>query len=220
MNDNQTNRFEMAQATLGVLDAHADVWNGIPDAVRHRDRLAALLDGIRDAAQRQADPTEAATEAKAALRTDVWERTYKLAGAVRSWALTRDMADLAARVRAPKTELRKLRDLALAERSELVVQAAREHLAGDDGLEAAAGVTAAEVDALDAADDAFAEALSTPRAAIAEQARATGDIAAGLSAVSALLDDHLDPLVDRFEDDAPDFADAYERARVVVDRGE
>lgn len=219
MNDNQTNRFEMAKATLGVLDGSRPLWEAVPVMVEDRDRLAALLATVRSAARRQADPTRAATAVKDELRDDVRARTYLLASAVRSWALRQGDAGLAARVELTRTDLDGLRDAALAERSEIVVAAARDHLGGDDGLTARQGVTPDEVDALDALDDQFADALSTPRAAIVARSRATAEIAEALAAVHALLRDHLDPMVERFAADAPAFARDYAAARVVVDRG-
>ena len=219
MTDEQTNRFEMAQTTLGVLDRYRAVWEATPDTADDRDRLAALVDAVRDAAQRQADPTTAATAVKDELREAVRSRVYTLAGALRSWALRRSMTALADRVDVTSSELRALRDAALAERSEIVVAAAREHLDGDDGLAARTAVTTEAVDELDALDDQFAEELGTPRAAIIAKSRATAQIAEALSAAHRLLTDHLDPSVRLYADAAPDFARDYEAARTVVDRG-
>ena len=219
MEDRYTNRFEMAKVTLRTLDDHRPAWDAIPDTVDDRDALDALLATVRDAAQRQASPTEAATEVKKELRDDVRKAVLTLAPVVRSWALRRGHTGLAARVHVTSSELHNLRDAALAERSEITVAEARPHLDGDDGLVARTAITAEQVDALDALDDEFAEALDTPRAAIIAKSRATADIAEALSAVSELLSDHLDPAVEALADAHPDFAKAYRAARIIVDRG-
>lgn len=219
MTDNQTDRFAMAQTTLGVLDQYRAVWEGAPDDVEDRDELEALLATVRRAAQRQADPTKAATQVKDELRTGVRDAAVALAAAVHSWATRRGRADVAARVGATKTEVLAYRDLALAEWSELVTIVAQEHLDGDDGLVARTSVTAEEVAALDALDDQFAAALDTPRAAIIARGRATGDIAAALSRVHRLLTDHLDVVAERHKTTAPEFAKDYAAARNLVSRG-
>ena len=219
MEDRYANRFEMAKVTLRTLDDHADAWSAVPDTADDRDRLAALVARIRDAAQRQSEPTEAATTLKAELREAVEDAVPVVAGAVRSWALRRGHTDLARRVKVTKSELGDLRASALAERSETVVAAAREHADGDDGVLARTALTAAQLDALDALDDRLADALDTPRAAIIAKSEATAAIATAASAVSELLSDHLDPAVEALADAHPAFAEAYRRARVVVDRG-
>ena len=218
MRDREINRFEMAQTTRRVLDQYRTAWEGTPDTVDDVAALDAHLAAVRDAAQRQADPTTAVTKEKSALRSRVETGAVHLAGAMRTYALRRDRVALADRVALTTTEAGRLRDLALAERSEIVVTAAREH--ADDGLLARTSVTQEEIDALDALDDEFADALDTPRAAIIAKSRATAQIAEHLSAVHRLLDDRLDPEADRLADAHPDFARDYRAARVVVDRGQ
>lgn len=219
MEDRYTNRFEMAKLTLRTLDDHNAAWAAIPDTADDRDQLEALLSAVRNAAQRQAQPAKAATKAKKELRTQVRTQVLKLAPVARAWALRRGHTALAERLAVTSSELRDLRGTALAERSEITVAEIRPHLDGDDGLVARTAITAEQVDALDALDDEFAQALDTPRAAITARSVATADIAQALSQVHELLTEHLDPAVEALADDHPDFAKAYRAARIIVDRG-
>ncbi len=219
MEDRYTNRFEMAKLTLRTLDDHNAAWAAIPDTADDRDQLEALLSAVRNAAQRQAQPAKAATKAKKELRTKVRTQVLKLAPVARAWALRRGHTALAERLAVTSSELRDLRGTALAERSEITVAEIRPHLDGDDGLVARTAITAEQVDALDALDDEFAQALDTPRAAIIARGRATGDIAAALSRVHRLLTDHLDVVAERHKTTAPEFAKDYAAARNLVSRG-
>ena len=136
----------------------------------------------------------------------------------------RGLARSQARTSAPATAVKAdLRDAALAEYSEVVVAEAREHLPAPEadpttGL-GAYGVTAAFVDELDALDDDFAAALSTPREAIAARKSAGRAIAVATRQAQTLLRKELDPTVDFLAPDAPAFAADYRNARIIVDRG-
>jgi len=223
MTDAQINRHEMHQAVLLALDAHAEAYAAAPAVAAHRDALAALAARVRTAAQAQARSTRGATATKAGLRDAVADRSWRLAQALGAWARDDDRPDVAGAVGLTRREFNALRDLELAEYSEVVVAEARPHLPadGDDpatGL-GAYGVTAAFVDALDALDDQFAENLATPRDAIAARKGARARIAAAQSEAAALLNDRLDPAVDFLAPDHPDFAQAYRDARLIVDRG-
>ena len=219
MNDNQINRVEMTQATLRVLDQYRAAWAGSLDTADDVTALENHLATVRDAGRRQADPTEAVTNVKNELRQGVRTSAINLAAALRAYALRRDLTELAGRFAATASEVGDLRDLDLAEYSEMVVAAAQDHADGEDGLLARTSVTAEEIAALDALDDEFADALDTPRAAIIARSRATAQIAEGLSAIHTLFKEHLDPEVARLAAAHPDFNRDYRAARVVVDRG-
>jgi len=223
MTDLHTNRYDMQRAVLGVLDTHADAWAAVPVMQSYRDRLAAHVEATRQAAQTQSRTSEGATAMKAALRDDVADRSWRLGQALAAWARTAGRPEVAAAVGLSARDFRALRDAALADYSEVVVAEARQHLPGpsDDpatGL-GAQGVTAAFVDELDALDDDFAAALSTPREAIAARKSATRAISASVAQAQALLADEVDPTVAFLAPDAPAFAQAYRDARIIVDRG-
>jgi len=214
MTDRQNAQLSMARATLKALDAHADAWAGIPIMATYRDALDDHVAAIVDAGTRQARPTRAVTAVKDALRTTVRTGVWSLAAALQAWAADAERSDVAAQVDFTESDLSVLGDDDLAEESEIVVALAREHLADL----APYGVVAAEVDALDAADDEFADALDTPRAAIGARSRARSEIATEVAAVRTLLRKKLDPMVDRLSAGQPAFAQEYRSARVIVDR--
>ena len=223
MTDLQTNRYEMHRAVLGTLDTHADAWAAVPAMQVLRDRLAAAIDTVRGLARSQARTSAPATAVKADLRDAVADRSWRLAKAIAAWARANDRPDVAAAVTLPAREFGALRDAALAEYSEVVVAEAREHLPAPEadpttGL-GAYGVTAAFVDELDALDDDFAAALSTPREAIAARKSAGRAIAVATRQAQTLLRKELDPTVDFLAPDAPAFAADYRNARIIVDRG-
>ena len=197
MTDPQTNRLAMHQTVLGVLDAHADAWAHVPALQAYRDALAALVERVRAAARQQATPSRTATAPKEELRDGVRAAAGRLAGAVAAWARSTGKPEVAAAVDLPKRELARLRDAALAEYSEIVVAEARRHLPARDADPTTGlghhGVTAADVDALDQLDDAFARALSTPREAIIAASQGTAEIAVAQAEASALLDKEVDP---------------------------
>ena len=219
MTDEQTDRHEMHKTVLGVLDTHADAWASVPAVQSYHDRLTRLVARVRKAAQAQGRSPKGATAAKAALRDAVADGSWRLARVLTAWARSQGRPDVADAVRLSRHDFDHLRDAALAEYSEIVVAEAREHLAGEAGLTALYDVQPAEVDALDALDDDFARALSTPREAIVARKGAGRAIATAVAEAQALLRDEVDPTVDYLAPDAPEFAQAYRDARIIVDRG-
>ncbi|PAP80384.1 hypothetical protein B1759_03025 [Rubrivirga sp. SAORIC476] len=215
MTDRQTDRLDMLRATLTVIDDHADAWAAIPVMARYRDDLSTAIDRVRDAAQRQADPASAVTAVKDQLRTHVRDAAWTLAAALQAWAADTDRPDVAAQADFSPSDLIQLRDAALADQSELIVDLARTHAPDLADY----GVLPPEIDALDALDDQFADALSTPRAAIVARSRATAEIAIEIRNATRLLRASLDPMVARLTASSPDFAREYRTARIIIDRG-
>ncbi len=214
MNDRQNAQLRMARTTLKAVDTHADAWAAVPIMGTYRDALACDIAAIIDAAKRQARPTKAVTSVKNALRKTVRTRVWSLTTALQSWSANAGRPDVAAQVDVSESDLGALGDDDLAEQSEIVVTLARDNV---DAL-APYGVTLDEVDALDAADDEFALALDTPRAAIGSRSRARAEIAAGIDSVRTLLVDKMDPMVERLAPSQPAFAQEYRSARIIVDR--
>ena len=223
MTDVQTARFAMHRTVLATLDAHPGARTAAPVLQAHRDALDALVARVREASQRQAEPTSAVTAVKRELRDAVRDRSRRLGQAIAAHAAANSLPDVRARVLIGATEHANLADPDLAEYSEIVVAEAREHLPAPDGDPlsglGAQGVTAAFVDELDALDDDLAAALDTPRAAIIARSRATAEIAVALSETSTFLDEQVDPSVAFLAPDHPAFATEYASARIVVDRG-
>ena len=223
MEDLHANRLDMQQAVLGVIDTHADAWAEIPAMQDYRDALAGLIDAARKAAQAQTKTSKPATASKKKLRAKVTGQSWRLAQAIKAWGRATRQPEIAAAVNLSKTEFNHLRDAALAAFSEVVVSEARKHLpAPEDDPKTKLGrygVTAAVVDALDATDDEFARALSTPRLAIVARKGATRAIATTVSQAQTLLDEEIDPTVDFLSADQPAFAQAYRDARIIVDQG-
>ncbi|WP_412060946.1 hypothetical protein [Rubrivirga sp. IMCC45206] len=223
MTDDQTNRHDMHRAVLGVLDTHADAWAPVPAMQDHRDALAGFVETVRQAAQAQAQTSKPATAVKKALRAKVEDRSWRLANAIAAWARANARPDVAAAVTRTRRAFDAFRDAALAEYSEIVVAEAREHLPAPEEPATSKlgryGVTAAFVDELDALDDDYAEALSTPRQAIAATKGAGRAIAVAIKPAQTYLGQEVDPTVAFLAPDMPAFAEAYRNARVIVDRG-
>lgn len=223
MTDTQTNRHEMHRTVLGVLDTHADAWAPVPAMQAHRDRLADAVQTVRELARAQAKTSKPATASKGSLRDQVADLSWRLGQAIAAWARANDRPDVAEAVALSRTDFDKLRDTALAEYSEIVVAEARDHLPAPEADPTTAlgaqGVTAAFVDRLDALDDDFARALSTPREAIAARKSAGRAIAVAIRQTQTFLRDQLDPTVVFLAPDAPAFAADYRNARIIVDRG-
>lgn len=210
MNRRQAQKLNMARATLSVLDRHTDTWSTIPIIQTYRDRLEELVAAVDEAASRQQETSETLTADKAARRREMARQALTVAGAVR--AQSADAGEPVEGVVADVT----MSDLVYGTGAEDVHRAERVLEDGRERLEALApyGVTAEDMDALEASIDAFAEALATPRSAIAQRRVATETVAASTRDLMALLYDRLDHVLVRFA--GTEFHLDYQAAREIV----
>jgi len=81
------------------------------------------------------------------------------------------------------------------------------------------GTTAADLQALDAAIQAYEPVVVAPREATVLAKGVTGQIAADTQSADALLKSELDKAMRKFKRKNPEFAGAYENARIIVNLG-
>ncbi len=79
------------------------------------------------------------------------------------------------------------------------------------------GITQTKLTALKKKIDAFEASLAKPRQQIAESSAATQTLQAQFAEADTILNKRLDKLVYQFKESAPDFFNAYQTARSIVD---
>lgn len=211
MTDDQNARLAAFRSVETVLAAHPAPLDAVPAAQRTLLAFRERLDALRAAVRAQADyaPQAAAKDARLATLADA---AVPLSQAVAAWADdTGDLA-LADQIAFTRTDFVGGRDQDALDRAALVYDTALAHLAHLEEH----GVTRAEVEALDALIDSFADAMGQPRHAIAERVAQTRAIETLFPEIDRLLTRGLDRHVDRFP--GTPFHAEYHAARRIVSR--
>ena len=212
MKSTQSNKLKRYQTLNGVLVEHEDTWQSLPAFVRAVDALGAVVPQITGAAQTQLSMPDAAGE-KLAARGVLGGAAHEIAAAVFSWAEENEDVQLMGRVNFSVTDILKGRDSKVIARCRDIHAAASENV---DSLEDA-GVTPAKLTALKKKIDAFEDLQTKPRQNVAKRSAATKAMPAMFRKADRVIGRRLDKLVVQFKDSAPDFYNAYQTARVVVD---
>lgn len=214
MKDSQRARLAMMQATLAVLDQHADLYAANTALTKARATLAELVQDLDPTAttQQGAARTESPGAVKKATKNLLAERTAEVAAAL--LALADETQDISLHTDADYTE----RQLQRATDNDLLRIAKNIHARATEHAQALAAqaVTPAELTELQAALDAFRAEMTAPRTTIASGKALKQQITADLRQATALLRNRIDKFLLRYRRPQPQFFAAYQSARQVI----
>jgi len=212
MTQDQDDIITMFETTVAFLDANFDTWKNTPAFVDAHGRAKAGTAGIRSRTGKQQVPIEGVTGDKAQMRDDLEEKVLVTADAIGAFAAKTDNNDLAAQVEVTKSSLDRLPDSDLVQTAQRVIDAATANLAAL----APYGVTSAELDALGAAAELFANKKESPREAIVSRKVETLSLPGAISSVRSIFRNEIDKLMTAFKKPEPDFYNGYIASRIIV----
>ncbi len=212
MNTTQTNKLRAYQAVDLVLESNQSIWESLPAFATAVGEFTAILPEIQALAQTQASREGAANEKAYALAA-LGDAAFEIGAAVHAYAVTTHDFALEGRVDFSRTFVIAGREAAVLARVRDIHAAATVQLTnlGDYGI------TQAKLTAFKKKIDAFEAALAKPRQQIVTGSAATQNLQAQFNEADAILSKRLDKLVVQFKTSAPDFFNAYQTARSVVD---
>jgi len=201
--------------TLEVtLETNHAVWENLPAFVSAVEEFTAIIPEIQALAQTQASREGAANEKSNALES-LGEAAFEVGAAVHAYAVTTQDFALEGRVDFSRSTIVYGRESSVLARVRDIHAAATTQLANLADY----GITAAKLTAFKKKIDAFGATMPKPRQQIAAGSAATTNLKGQFRAADAILNDRLDNLVCQFKNSAPDFFNAYQTARSVVDSG-
>lgn len=204
----------MMQATLAVLDQHAEVYAANKALSTARAELATLvqdLDPTAETQQRAASPRSAGA-VKKATKLHLAQRAAEVAAALLAYADEQQDIRLHTDADYSEYQLRRAPDNDLARISKNIHTQATAHLPALQEQ----GVTKQELTELAAALTAFQTEQTAPRAAIADGKAQNKALATDLRAAVALLRNRLDKYLVRYQRPEPRFYTAYQSARQTI----
>jgi len=213
MDTKQTNRMNMYQATIAVLDAGNAIWSSMaPFGSAVSDFKSKVL-AIGAAATQQELPT-GATKEKSDARDDLEEVLFLMCEALGVLAHEADDHALHALTNMTMSGLRKID----AERlSNLATSVLAQANAKKTEL-ATMQVTQANIDELTQALADFNEAKTAPREAAVARTSHTESLTTLFRQANDILNNRLDRMVSLFSRTNPEFVSQYQAARAIVDR--
>ena len=214
MTDKQRASLTMMQATLAILDQHAEVYATNKALGTARAGLAALVQNLDPTAETQqgaANPHSAGAVKKATKQL-LAQRATEVAAALLAYA--DEQQDIRLHTDADYTErqLRRSTDNDLARIAKNLHTQATAHFTALQEQ----GVTQQELTELKAALDAFQAEQAAPRAATADAKAQNKALATTLRTAMALLRNRLDKFLVRYQRPQPQFYTAYQSARKVI----
>ena len=211
----QNNKLKMGQATLGCLqdDNNAPLWKGIAGLEEGVASLEATVDSILERSQQQSARTGSAEEKKAA-RNAMLEAAWAVCCGLKSLASKTDDSKLAAQVDFSRSDLAAGREADMVNRCKSILALGKENATA---LAAKYNVTASDLTALGTAITEFGGAQPKPRLNRAAKAAATADLTELFDDLDKVLNEQLDPLIEKFRHTNAPFYNEYQTARAIVD---
>lgn len=207
-----TNKLRSYQTVEAVLAEYQTTWQSLPAFVTAVGEFTAIIPNIHTLAQTQASREGFANEKAYALEA-LGDAAFEVAAAVHAYAVTTQEFALEGRVDFSRTSIVMGREASILARARDIHAVATEELANLADY----GVTTARLTDLLTKIEAFADAQSKPRQQIAKGSAATRSLEARFQTADTILNKRLDKLVVRFKTSAPDFYNAYQTARSIVD---
>jgi hypothetical protein len=211
MNNKQTNKLRAYQAVELVLETNQTTWAGLPAFVTAAGEFTALIAEIQVLAQAQAS-REGATNEKGYALAALGDAAFEMAAAVHAYTVVTQNFALEGRVDFSRSTIVYGREASVLARVRDIHAAAAEQLANLADY----GVTQAKLTALKKKTDAFEALLAKPREQIASGSAVTQSLEVTFHEADQVLTKRLDKLVFQFKTSAPDFFNAYQSARSVV----
>ena len=209
MDQKQNNVRTMFQTTIKLLDDNNSLWSGRPPFVAAVTRVKAGIDAI-DAQQK---PTTGLTADKAQVRSDLEDKTLKIADQLAALAAKSQKGDLAAQVRVTRSSLDQLGDLDLEQTAERIGLLANLNF----GALADYGILPADVTALDTARTALVEMKAVPREAVPQREAQSQSLPQLLANVRSIFRNEIDKMMTPYKKSNPDFYRGYFAAREIID---
>lgn len=214
MDDNQENISSMHETLDGVLTAHNATWSTHNKFSPVVANFRAAKNEIHAIRLIQETPRTGAAVDKANLRNQLTDATIIVRDGVKAHAKEIENNDLLDSVNFSDSELKSCRDTILADRANVVFDAASKLIHELEEY----FVTEADITAVDTLRKQYLLIVSDPRIGIVVGKSATKDLALKFKEIGVILE-KMDIMVEPFKKINKTFVQQYHDARIIVDLG-
>lgn len=209
----QISKLNSTQATLECLQANATAWQDIPGFATAVSTLEETVQAILDRSRKQSFRTGYAAQKTDARQTMV-NAAFTVASALKACASASGDKQLFSQVDFSRTDLTHGREADVLNRCQAILDLGT---ANAKVLAAKYNVSASDLTAFKTAIQEFTSVQPKPRQGLAASASATAELVELFAAVDKVLQEQIDPLVEKFKQSNPAFYNEYQKARVIVD---
>jgi len=215
MNNQQSNKLKMAQATLGCVqqENNAPLWADIVGIANSVELLEEKVAGILERGQKQSERT-GFSAMKKGLKRKMLDAALVVCSGLTAMASATGNAQLLAQANFSPSSLAKGREDKVVNRCRSILALGQ---ANSAELAAKYHVAASDRTALSNAITAFTGVQTKPRPGRATSAAATAELVTLFTEPDEVLTEQLDPLMAKFRFTQPAFFAEYQTARVIVD---
>lgn len=213
MNKSQINKLRMFESVNLVLTNQSAIFAQLPDLVSCHQRLNEGILQIAQYRQVQETDNSGLTEAKIDLRQNLISKELQLSAALKSYANSTKDKELKTKANYSKSDLMQAADPVLYDIGILLVGLATPI---QPDL-AKYFVTPEKLDEINQLLSEFHAAIPQKRVANSMSKVSTQNISELFNTYSKMLKEEMDVLMLLFEENEPDFYNAYKNARMIVD---
>ncbi|MEZ5083970.1 MAG: carboxypeptidase regulatory-like domain-containing protein [Bacteroidales bacterium] len=215
MNDIQENKFNMYQATNGVLGEFEPIWTAIPAFSDITSKVTNIITDISTYHQIQIADTTGITVDKNIIRQNLIQATLKVIHGLVAHAIVIADNELLNRVNYNKSDLTLSRDTILADKAQII----HDNAAPLVTELATYLVTPTDIETLSNLIKDYTDALPEKRIAVTQSMYSTDFLREKFLEMDDLLRNKLDKLIRIFEASNPEFVSRYFAARTIIDLG-
>lgn len=213
MNKEQTKYRSMFSTTQKTLDEYTGIWNQVPVNVKTKNDYDELLQRI-DTVNEKTDPnSRAITESKDETRANLARKAVVISGILQAFAAYNDDKVLAAKTKLTKTDVQSAREADVEKLITPVINESRAHMS-DLGEFMLIEEMIVEVETT---LDNFKAQIGQPRFIRNQAFAAISKLDVLFNTTNDLLNNKMDNLMLRYAGSHPEFYEAYQRARTIVD---
>ena len=216
MNHREMAHRKMQGVVLGVLDANTAIWQANVALTAARNQLDTGIKYVDSLQTTQAGVTTGVTQDKTTIRQNLAAAAVIVAGAVAAYADSQNNHELFAKVDFTAADLTHGAEEKCQTNCANILQIGKDNLAA---LVANNTLAQSDLDTLETQLTAFGGIAAKPRQAKAGTKSATNQLPAALLANDRTLERQLDKLMEKYRVTNPDFYQAYQVARIIVDIG-
>lgn len=215
MNNNKVPKLRMFIAVTNVCDQHATAYATLPAFGTAYAAFKGLVKNINDGNTLLQGSTTGITDEKLAKRIAMADMAITVVSALKAYAHATNNANLIAETDIVKDDILSCKE---TDADDICLHI---HDLGELHLTKLAdyGIAQADLDTLSSSITSFTEKIGSPRKHIIDTKTVRANITKYFKEADSILLNQLDNLVTVLKTKAPDFYDAYQAARIIVDQG-
>ncbi|MCX6151788.1 MAG: hypothetical protein NTX22_14790 [Ignavibacteriales bacterium] len=215
MNRRQLNKKRMYRAVSGVLTEYSNLINSKPKLKEYSEKFSGKLKSLDNAEIVVSKSAAGVTKTKNELKLELVKKYIPLRSVLLSYANENKRNDILELVKLPESELKRLNDTELINKTKAVLIITNEILAGLAEYE----INAEVITEIQTATDSFNLSIDKKGGGEADESSARDEVNVIYDEIDDILANHLDNLVEMQREKEPNFYNAYYSARVIKDLG-